>query len=342
MMNNKIAKLIYDTYRGEGYIPQVFATMDKTTRENAIRKEIFSVLGLEKFERKAFRQAIREHKAKVFNIVEELADQVMIDGTYQKNAFFNQFVEIKNLALGDKNEFYAKGANRLEVAKFSGNHFNLKRRRIDVGQVFSVDTDYYGIRVYEEFERIMSGRADFAELISYIIDAVNLKLADIVYATFNTALGTLPAEFQAVGTYNQDAILEVLQHVQASNQAKPIIVGTSVGLAKLQDKSTVPMSNAMADERNQNGFLQTWNGYQCMEIAQGQKLGSFDFTMDNDKLYVLVGGDKLVKMVLEGDNVVREINDGTTNADRTTDYTLEFKAGVAVSYSNMVGFIHIL
>jgi hypothetical protein len=340
-MKNKIAKIIYDTYRGNDYIPTEFAKMDKTTREDAIRKKIFDMLGLQEFEQKTFRRAFRAHKAEVFNVIEELADQIMIDGTYQKNAFFNQFVEIKNLALGDKNEFYAEGANRLEVAKFSGNHFDLKRRRLDVGQVFSVDTDYYGIKVYEEFERIMSGRADFAKLIAYIIDAVNLKLADIVYATFNTALSNLPAEFQAVGTYNQDAILQVLQHVQASNQTKPVIVGTSIGLAKLQDKSNLPMSNNMADERNQNGFLQVWNGYACMEIAQGQKLGSFDFTMDNDKLYVLIGGDKLVKMVLEGDTIVKETADGQTNADRTTEYTLEFKAGVAVSYSNMIGYLEI-
>jgi hypothetical protein len=187
----------------------------------------------------------------------------------------------------------------------------------------------------------MSGRADFAKLIAYIIDAVNLKLADIVYATFNTALTNLPAEFQAVGTYNQDAILEVLQHVQASNQAEPLIVGTRTGLAKLQDKSDLSISNNMADERNANGFLTVWNGYKCLEIKQGQKLGSFDFTMDNDKLYVLIGGDKLVKMVLEGETIVKETADGQTNADRTTEYTLEFKAGVAISYSNMLGYLEI-
>lgn len=338
-MNNEIAQIIYDNYRGKDYIPTKFSELSKEQREDAIRTKIFKVLGLEKFEQKTFRKAFRAHKVEVFNIIEELADQIMIDGTYQKNAFFNQFVEIKNLALGDKNEFYAEAANRLEVAKFSGNHFDLKRRRIDVGQVFSVDTDYYGVKVYEEFERIMSGRADFAKLISYIADAVNLKLADIVYATFNTALGNLPTEFTFSGTYDQDAIIEVLEHVKASNQTEPVIVGTSVGLAKLQDKSEIQVSNNMADERNANGFLTVWNGYKCMPISQGQKLGSFDFTMDNNKLYVLIGGDKLVKMFLEGDTVVKEVSDGQTNADRTSEYTLEFKAGCGIAFSNMLGAI---
>lgn len=340
-MNNEIAQIIYDNYRGNEYIPTEFSTMDKTAREDVIRKKIFKVLGLESFEPKKFRKAVRAHKAEVFNIIEELADQIMIDGTYQKNAFFNQFVEIKNLALGDKNEFYVEGANRLEVSEFSGNHFDLKRRRIDVGQVFSVDTTYYGVKIYEEFERIMSGRADFAKLISYIIDAVNLKLADLAYTTFNASLANLPAQFQAVGTYNQDAIVEVLEHVKASNQADPLLVGTRTALAKLQDKSVLPMSNNLADERNANGFLEVWNGYKCMEIKQGQKLGSFDFTMDTDKIYVLIGGDKLVKMVLEGETIVKETADGQSNADRSSEYTLEFKAGVACSFSNMVGFIQI-
>jgi hypothetical protein len=338
-MNNTVSQLIYDSYKGS--IPTKYATMDKSVREEAIRKEFLGVLGLETFEKNTFRKAFRENKAKVFSIIEDIADQVMVDGEYQRNTFFNQFVEIKNLALGDKNEFYVDVKNQLEVSEFSGSHWDLKRRRVDVGQSFSLEMRNFGIKVYEEIERIMSGRADFAKLVSFIIDAVERKLADIAQTTFATAINNLPAEFTATGSYNEAKILEVLQHVQASSTIKPTIVGTSVGLAKLQNKSTIQVSDNMADEKNRQGYLTVWNGYPCMEIAQGHKIGGFDFTMDNNKLYALVGGDKLVKICLEGETEVNEIADGTTNADRTTEYTLQFRAGSAVAYSDLIGYIEL-
>lgn len=336
-MNNTVAQLIYDSYKGE--IPVKYASVDKSVREEAIRKEFLGVLGLEKFERNSFRKAFRENKAKVFSIIEEIADQVMVDGEYQRNTFFNQFVEVKNLALGDKNEFYVDIKNQLEVSEFSGSHWDLKRRRVDVGQSFSVEMRNFGIKVYEEIERIMSGRTDFAKLVSFIIDAVERKLADIAQTTFATAINNLPASFTATGTYNEAKILEVLQHVQASSSVKPTLVGTSIGLAKLQNKSTITVSNDMADEKNTKGYLTVWNGYPCMEISQGHKIGGFDFTMDNDKVYALVGGDKLVKICLEGETEVNEVADGTTNSDRTSEYTLQFRAGSCVAYTDLIGYI---
>lgn len=338
-MNNTVSKLIYDSYKGN--IPTKYASMDKSVREDAIRSEIFGILGLEKFERKAFRQAFRLHKPEMFSIIEDIADQVMVDGDYQRNTFFNQFVEVKNNALGDTNEFYVEVKNQLEVAEFSGNHWDLKRRRVDCGQKFSLEVRNYGLRIFEEFERIMSGRADFAKLVSFVIEAVERKLADIAQTTFAAAIGNLPTEFSATGTYNEAKILSVLQHVQASTGVKPIIIGTSVGLAQLQNKSTIKVSDNMADEKNAKGYLEVWQGYTCMEIAQGHKVGTFEFTMDDNKLYALTGGDKLVKIYLEGETEIKEISDGESNADRTMDYTLQFKAGSAVAYSHLIGYIEL-
>ncbi len=97
----------------------------------------------------------------------------------------------------------------------------------------------------------------------------------------------------------------------------------------------------MANEKNNYGFMATWQGYPCLEIAQGHKVGTFNFTMDNNKLYALVGDCKLVKIYLEGETEVKEVSDGTTNADRSVDYTLQFKAGSSVAYSNMVASIEL-
>jgi hypothetical protein len=131
----------------------------------------------------------------------------------------------------------------------------------------------------------------------------------------------------------------MLAHVEASNGVRPTLVGTSVALQKLQGISTIALSDGMAEAKNNIGYLPVWKGYTCMEISQGHKIGTFEFTMSNTDIYAVTGGDKLVKMVLEGTTEVKEISDGTTNADRSVEHTVAFKAGAGVAYNKMIGKI---
>ena len=335
---NGIAKIIYDTYKGN--IPTKFASVSKSERDEAIRKEIFEALGIEGYERKAFRRAWRENKNKVYAIIEEVVNQVMVDGEYQKSAFFNQFVEIKNYALGDTGEFYVEGKNELIVQEFSGSHFDLRRQRIDAGQSFTVGMRDYGIKVYEYFERILSGRASIEELVVLLYEAIEKKLAEMAEATFMSAMTKLPATFKVSGNYDEENILEMLAHLEAVNGEKPILVGPKMALRKLQGIVGGEWSDGMKQTRNEALVLPVWNSYSCMEIAQGHKLGTFEFTMDNNKVYAISGSNtKIVKMVLEGDTEVKEISDGTDNADRSLETAVTFKAGVAVAYNKMIGEI---
>lgn len=335
---NKVAQLIYDNYRGN--IPTEYTSVSKEARNEAIKKEFFKVLGIEEYTtKKEFRRAWKAHKNEAYAIIEDVCDQVMLNGDYQKNTFFNQFVEVKNNVLGDKNEFYVEGENKLEFVEFSGSHFNLRRQRIDVGSSFSTEIRDFGVKVYEYFERVACGRCDFAKLVGLIADAMNDKLSEISQATFATAITNLPATFKVTGSYSENDILTMLAHVEASNGVKPVLVGTSVALSKLQGKAIIPISDKMADQKNELGYLPVWNGYACMEIAQGHKIGTFTFTMDNTKVYALTGGDKLVKLYLEGDTEVIEVSDGSTNADRSVEQTVVFKGGCAVAYNKMIGEI---
>lgn len=333
-----LAKIIYDSYKGE--IPTKYSSVSKSEREDAIRTELLSVLGLEKFEKKAFRRAWREHHNKVYAIIEEVANQIMEDGEYKKSAFFNQFVEVRNLALGDKPEFYVEGKNELIVSEFSGSHFDLRRQRIDVGQSFTPEMKDYGIKVFEYYERVASGRASIDKLVALIAEAIDKKLSELGEATFVVAMDKLPATFKVSGSYAEDTILTMLAHLEATNGIKPILVGTNTAIRKLQGTVDIKFSDKMKDQRNENLILPVWNGYTCMEVAQGHKVGTFEFTMPVNKIWAVCGGDtKLVQMLLEGDTEVKEISDGTDNADRSLETAVTFKAGVSVAYNKMIGEI---
>lgn len=110
--------------------------------------EIFhNVIGCDEKSTKAeIRRGIRRNQAVLFDLIEVVIDDALVSG-WQENPFFKEFVEIRNLALGDKNEFYCPDKSVLSVMKVSGNHHDLLRQRLGAGQTFSVETSWYGIKL---------------------------------------------------------------------------------------------------------------------------------------------------------------------------------------------------
>ena len=333
-----LGKLIYDSAKNR--VPMEYSEYSVEDREQAIREKLFEVLEISEYEKKSFRKAMRKHRVEVFEIIEEIIDNVLANGDYQKNAFYNQFVEVRNLALGDENLFYIEGEKKLEVAEFSGSHWDLKRERFDVGEAFKVSVKDYGVKVYEYAERIAAGRVDYAKIVAEVAKAVDRKMNELAQATFVKAVEKIPAAFKASGSFDEETIIEACQHVEAANGQKPILVGTRLALRKLQGITDV-VSDNMIDDKNRAGLLPVWQGYACMEVAQGHKQGTLEFTMPNDKVYIVAGDARPVKLVLEGDTEVKQVADEFTNADGSVEEVVRFKAGCAVVYGGVIGEITI-
>lgn len=340
---NVLSTLIYQNYKND--IPSNFANVTASERDEAIRKEFFNVLGLtEGYSKRAYRNAWRSHKNEVYAITEEIAIQLLNNGDLEKDSFFNNFVEVRNLALGDSIEFIVEAENEIEFAEFSGSHMNLRRQRIENYGAFVPEMREYGIRVYTYWEQVAAGRISFDVLVQKIALAMNKKLAEIAQATFADALKNLPTEFRVNtgGSINEATVLEMLAHVEAANGVKPKLVGTEAALRKLTGVTDIAKySSNMKDAVNENGLLSVWNGYVLMPIKQGHKLGTFEFTMDNEVIYALCGDEKPVKLALEGDVIVKEVSDGLTNADMSLEQAVSFKAGCGIQYNKLFGLIQL-
>ena len=137
---NAFNKLMLDAARGtvEGY--SVKEANDKIV-------EVFrQVIGCDEHSTKAeIRRGIRKNQAVLFDIIEETIDDALVSG-WQENPFFREYVDVKNLALGDKNEFYVPDNSVLSVMKVSGNHHDIIRQRLGAGKVFSVETSWYAVK----------------------------------------------------------------------------------------------------------------------------------------------------------------------------------------------------
>lgn len=91
------------------------------------------------------RRAIRANRELVFAIIEETIEDMMVTG-WSENPFFMAYVDSRNLALGDENDFYVEDDSILSVSKVSGNHHNMIRQRLGAGRHFSVPGEWFGIK----------------------------------------------------------------------------------------------------------------------------------------------------------------------------------------------------
>lgn len=113
------SELLLDAARGE---VKEYSAKDANKK---IVEKFRAALGIEPTDRpQHVKRAIRANKDLVFTLIEETIEEMIVSG-WMENPFFMQFVETKNLALGDENDFYVEDDSILSVSKVSGNHHNI-------------------------------------------------------------------------------------------------------------------------------------------------------------------------------------------------------------------------
>jgi hypothetical protein len=296
-----------------------------TTRNDALRDKFLEVMGTEKFDPMSY----EAHKHEVFAIMREIISQTIANGEGAMSAFYNQFVEESYIEWGDKKEFEIENDAYLTVGKISGNNWDLDRQRMDKGAVISVVTDSYYIKIYEFFKRFMTGRMDFAELVSAVDRSVKKFKDDFVAKVFSDGVDGLPESWFYVGSYNESKIETVISNVTASNDGSGIVLtGTKSALNKLQGITIPNLSDAQKEEYSTVGYLRNWKGYTCAELPTLFKANSItDFVFDNSTVYALPVGVKPVKIINEGTPLVKETNDIGDKKDMTKEIATIFNLG---------------
>lgn len=332
---NEFHKLMFDTANGN----QAVSVEDANKK---IREVMFQVLGVdENCSKKELRKAIRRHKVDIFEVIEETIQDLLVSG-WGNDPFFNKYVEIKSMAIGDTNEFYVPDQSVLTVAELSGNHHDLFRQRLGAGSTFSVKTSWYGAKIYAEYELFMAGHVDWAGFVQKIYEAFDKKINDMVYAAVMAAPASVTpsAQFNKSGSLDKATLITLVEDVQTANGVRAVIMGTKTALSKVADLTSVTWySGNMKDERNTTGRLGVWEGIELVEIPQS--FAPNDTTtklIANNVLLVMPDAEnKFIKIYDEGDAQIKEISDGDTNMDKTIEYEYQQKLGVATIINRKFG-----
>lgn len=345
-------------FSDHGYEYAEFAQLMKDTANNKldgvtkaeandkIREVFAAILGVDKdANRKELRKAIRRHKIDLFEVIEETVDDLLTSG-WQDNEFFTRFVETRNLALGDTNEFYTKEDIILNVSKISGNHHDLIRQRLNEGSVFHIPVATYGVKIYTEAELFMAGRVDWGTFVQKIYEALDEKVNELVYEAYMTLDESVTPTDQFVKTGaltedTKDEFIELITDVQAANRGSQIvIVGTKVALSKLYAISDVDwIAESSKEERRTLGRLGIWEGTEILEIPQVFAANTTTKMVDDTKLLILPNVDwRPIKLIYEGDaEIVENTTDDGNHMDSTFDYEYQVKLGTGVIVNRKFG-----
>ena len=330
-------KLMLDTAHGN---------LDGVTPRQANDKivEMFrNVIGVDEKATKAeVRKAIRRNQVAVFEIIEEVIDDMLVSG-WEQNPFFREYVDVRNLALGDKNEFYVPDNSVLSVMKVSGNHHDIIRQRLGAGKTFSVETSWIALKVYAEFERLMTGVEEFSTLVSKITEAIDRYVNEALYQALMGVGSTLGAQWyksSAISTTTAETLRTLCMDVGIASNSEVVIMGTRAALASVYALNNVDWaSSEMKNEKYLTGKFGYWEGIRLVELAQNFKLNdTTQYTVANDVLFIMpVGLEPMIKLVYEGDTQVYAVNDPQTHMDMTYDHEVQTKLGVGVITNQKFG-----
>ena len=339
-------QLMSDTARG-------VQEVSKREAEDAIRNMMFSVLELnpEDLEnKKLFKRAMKNNKNKLFEVIEDVVEDMLTQG-WSQDPFFMQFVETKNLADGDRNEFWTEEEITLAVAEVSGDHHEILCQRLGEGQSYSVRTSTYGAAVGTDIRLFLAGRKDWTALVNAIYKAFDKKIKDTVYNEVMNVGDKLPVsamfnKAMPLDLAHKEDLDQLIEDVSAANDnCQVIIMGTSSALKRLSKLTDVDwISSGMKEEMYETGRLGFYEGTALLEVPQRliKKGGSLERMVATNKLLVLpVSMDRFVKMVNVGDAEIIEITEQGRRMDDSMKFEYQASFGIGTQVGKYFGAVEI-
>lgn len=339
--------LMMDTYN------EKLEGVDKKEANDKIRSVMFSLLELRPEDvrnNKLMRRALAKHKNELFEVIEDVIEQRQLTG-WGSDPFFMNFVEVRNLAYGDVNEFYTEKECLLTAYRVANDHHDFALQRLGYGESYTVSTATYGIAVGADIRSYLMGNTDWTALVDALYEAMDRKIKEIVYAELTSIGDKLPISAQfnkamALTAATKDQVDELIELVRGANRdAEVVVVGTPAAVRKLSNLTKLDWySGDMKNEKYKTGKLGFYEGTPLMEIPQRfeERNGQLKPMIDNNKLYILPkASEKFIKLINVGDPEVYEVMDKGARIDDSMKLEYRQSFGAAAIVTQYMGQIEI-
>ena len=279
-------------------------------------------------------QLYRDNKNILFSLIEETIDDVLPRKVLEQ---YGQFAEVKTFAQGDKPVFTQKitEASRRRARQFItkvGLAGRYEVFKLD-GKSYEVPTSAFGGAAQIGLEEFLDGRVDFAEVLNIVMNGLD----ESVYIEIERALKGAVTGLQAANKYSGASFSE-------AEMDRLISIADAYGQATIYctyefAATMVPAegwrSDAMKDQRWNNGYLANYKGHRVIVLPQSYE-DETNTVKVIDPAYAWIiptgGNDKPVKVAFEGQTLVDE----RKNDDWSRDVQVYKKMGVGAIITNNI------
>ena len=322
--------------------------ISKKEANKAVRKILMEVCDLTEGDLKSEKRrkrALKEHAVEVFELIESDID-FKVETGFRENEWFQNYVDMRNIALGDDEEFWTKEKIMFVVSEISGNHHNITMQHLNEGTSTRLHVKRYGMKVGKDIDLILLGRVDFTELTDKIAEAFAYKVMELCFSGVYSAADKLPnkSQFVKTGVLGADTKSQfdtLLEDVGMANNADVVIMGTKTALKKLNALCEVDWrSDSQKESVATTGRLGFYEGTELIEVPQRFVLNDVTKKLipDNKLLIFAKNQEKFVWFTDKGETEILE--EGQQKGDLADDfqtYEVQRSFGVAIQLPQYFG-----
>lgn len=267
-------------------------------------------------------RSFKQNEHAFYEIVEEIVTQSTSDILRDT---LDDFIIWKDTELGDRIEFIVENTDLFEVSVVADGTRNTRRQRLHNGRVQTTAFNL-SVKIYEEWNSFMMGKIDWSKLIDRVVKSIEKKInIEIGKAFKNAYTSVLAGDLKVDGAMNEAQLLELTEKVGNN----PVIYGTKIALSKIP---SIQGYVTDADDKRSNGYVRMFNGIKCVELENNYDKVSKTYDLENDKLFIVPEGDKIVYGGFEGQAIIKEDTSGNRlDMQVEFDFTRRLHLGVAVS-----------
>jgi len=322
--DNKILSFSKDLYLG------------KTSEEDNFKKAIATTCGIDVSKYKNGNVRLQDldpvQKHNFFSLMAVTIDSIVATTLETQLDFMT---EIQTVGWGDKILFEVESPYLPSVTKLAKGTTKMTSDILH-NDVINLETEARGVSIKESGFNILTGRVNWSSRVNTVQKAMFTQMkADVNTALVGTLAG-LGANYKVDGSaFNPQTFLTLTNHVKAGSHTDTASAfGTQVGLsAILQASASLQgyMSEAMKEQFNSKGYLGNFIGTDLMELAQAHVPNTDNFALDDKFIYILPSSDqKIVKLGIEGDAIIRESAVPLDSDDMSVSYKFIKQYGIAV------------
>ncbi len=275
----------------------------------------------------------RENKNTIFSLMEEIIDDVLPKKVLEA---YGQFAEIKTFKQGDKPVFVQRITS---AAKRRGKQFVTKVGLAGIYEVFKLDgktlevpTEAFGGAAQIGFEEFLDGRVNMADVLDIIMEGLDESVYREIAKSLIGAAKNLQESNHVVHAGFDEAEMDKLLAVADSYGQSTIYCTFEFAATMVPTEGW--RSDAMKDQRWNNGYLANYKGHNVIVLPQSYE-DETNATKVIDPAYAYIiptGAQKPVKVAFEGQTIVRDID----NADMSKEVQVYKKFGVATMITNNI------